>query len=136
MLLLNGLSGGQIGPWRADLPGITDGCVGWDKDQTNADDWCEFSSASNSTVFLVNPLSTLHIPHSLLPNPYPSIRSYSDQHGSCREFCLVAAYFCFFLSMLVNDERALYFPVTHTHEGMYQSFPFFCFALYVRISAP
>ena len=69
MLLLNGLSGGQIGPWRADLPGITDGCVGWDKDQTNADDWCKFSSASNATVFLVHPLSTLHIPHSLLPKP-------------------------------------------------------------------
>lgn len=43
MLLLNALPGGQIGPWRADIPGITDGCVGWDKDQTNADDWCEFS---------------------------------------------------------------------------------------------
>ena len=74
MLLLNGLSGGQIGPWRADLPGITDGCVGWDKDQTNADDWCKFSSASNATVFLVHPLSTLHIPHSLLPNPYPILQ--------------------------------------------------------------
>ena len=55
MLLLNGLSGGQIGPWRADLPGITDGCVGWDKDQTNADDWRKFSSASNAIVFLVHP---------------------------------------------------------------------------------
>lgn len=44
MLLLNALPGGQIGPWRADIPGVTDGCVGWDKDQTNADDWREFSS--------------------------------------------------------------------------------------------
>lgn len=35
--------------------------------------------------------------------------------------------FCLFLSMLVNDERALYFPVTHTHGGMYQLFSFLLF---------
>ena len=103
MLLLNGLSGGQIGPWRADLPGITDGCVGWDKDQTNADDWREFSSASNATVFLVHPFSTLHTYTSFSSPESLSIRSYSDQHGSCRECCLVAAYFCLFVSMLVNE---------------------------------
>jgi len=47
MLLLRGLSGGLIGPWRADIPGVTDGCVGWVKGQTNADDWCESSCVAS-----------------------------------------------------------------------------------------
>jgi hypothetical protein len=133
MLLLNGLSGGQIGPWRADLPGITDGCVGWDKDQTNADDWREFSSASNATVFLVHPFSTLHTYTSFSSPESLSIRSYSDQHGSCRECCLVAAYFCLFLSMLVNEKHCIFPYLIRTEECIIS---LFFFALYVRISAP
>ena len=51
MLLLNALPGGQIGPWRADIPGVTDGCVGWDKDQTNVDDWREFPRCMQAWLF-------------------------------------------------------------------------------------
>ena len=30
---------GSIGPWRVDISGETNGCVGWNKGETDADDW-------------------------------------------------------------------------------------------------
>lgn len=38
-MLVLGRGMGSIGPWRADIDGMTDGCVGWDKSETDADDW-------------------------------------------------------------------------------------------------
>ena len=38
-MLVLGRGMGSIGPWRADVDGMTDGCVGWDKSETDADDW-------------------------------------------------------------------------------------------------
>ena len=34
-----GFNRGSIGPWRADITGVTDGCVGWDKAESDLDDW-------------------------------------------------------------------------------------------------
>ena len=36
-MLVLGRNMGSIGPWRADISGVTDGCVGWSKDETDAD---------------------------------------------------------------------------------------------------
>jgi hypothetical protein len=38
-MLKLGRNAGYIGPWRADIYGMTDGCVGWNKDETDLDDW-------------------------------------------------------------------------------------------------
>jgi len=38
-MLVLGRGAGSIGPWRANIDGMTDGCVGWDKSDTDADDW-------------------------------------------------------------------------------------------------
>ena len=38
-MLVLGRGAGSIGPWRANIDGLTDGCVGWDKSDTDADDW-------------------------------------------------------------------------------------------------
>ena len=87
MLLLNALPGGQIGPWRADIPGVTDGCVGWEKDQTNADDWCEFSPLHVGIIIEKCYSLALCFAHTYLPliSTSTMVRTRSDQHGSCRE---------------------------------------------------
>lgn len=36
-MLVLGRGMGSIGPWRADIDGYTDGCVGWDKGETDTD---------------------------------------------------------------------------------------------------
>lgn len=38
-MLVLGRGMGAIGPWRANIDGVTNGCVGWDKSETEADDW-------------------------------------------------------------------------------------------------
>ena len=37
-MLVLGRGAGSIGPWR-DIDGMTVGCVGWNKSDTDADDW-------------------------------------------------------------------------------------------------
>jgi len=52
MLDLRG-GNGHIGPWRADITGVTDGCKGWNKDDTDLNDWLINMARACSMMALV-----------------------------------------------------------------------------------
>ena len=53
-MLVLGRGAGSIGPWRANIDGMTDGCVGWNKSDTDADDWL------TNILLLIHKKSILH----------------------------------------------------------------------------